>query len=74
MAPSSAEKKAYNTKYAAANRAKKGLLDAVRSILAGRRTQPKTLKRYGWTITQVNRIRALDARYKAVLKTPTAST
>ena len=47
MAPSSAEKKAYNTKYAAANRAKKGLLDAVRSILAGRRTQPKTFKRYG---------------------------
>ncbi len=47
MSPSSAEKKAYITKYAAENRAKKGLLDAIRSILAGRRTQPKTLKRYG---------------------------
>ncbi len=68
MAPSSAEKKAYNTKYAAANRAKKGLLDAVRSISAGRQTQPKTLKRYGWTITQVNRIRALDPRYKTVFE------
>ncbi len=68
MAPSSAEKKAYNTRYAAANHAKKGLLDAVRSILAGRRTQPETLKRYGWTITQVNRIRALDTRYKTVLE------
>ena len=60
MAPSSAEKKAYNAKYVAENRAKKGLLDAVRSTLEGRRTQPKTLKRYGWTLTQINRIRALD--------------
>jgi hypothetical protein len=64
MAPSSAEKKAYNAKYAAENRAKKGLLDTIRSILAGRRTQPKTLKRYGWTLIQVDRIRALDPRYK----------
>ena len=62
MAPSSTEKKAYNTNYAAANRAKKGLLDAVRSILAGRRTQPKSLKKYNWTLTKVNRIRALDPR------------
>jgi hypothetical protein len=68
MAPSIAEKKACNAKYAAEKRAKKGLLDAVRSILAGRRTQPKTLKRYGWTLTQVNRIRALDQRYKTVLE------
>ena len=52
MAPSSAEKKAYNAKYAAENRAKKGLLDAIRSILTCRRTQPKTLKRYGWTINR----------------------
>ncbi len=36
--------------------------------MAGRITQPETLKKYGWTITQVNRIRALDARYKAVLE------
>jgi hypothetical protein len=36
--------------------------------LAGRRTQPKTLKRYDWTITQVNRIRSLDPRYKTVLE------
>jgi len=68
MGPNSAEKKEYNTKYAAENRAKKGLLDAIRSILAGRRTQPKTLKRYGWTLTQVSRIRALDPRYKTVLE------
>ena len=33
MAPSSVDKKAYNIKYAAANRSKKGLLDAVGSIL-----------------------------------------
>ncbi len=51
MAPNSTEKNAYNTKYAAANRAKKGLLDAVRSILMGRWTQPKTLKKYNWTLT-----------------------
>jgi hypothetical protein len=68
MPPTSAEKAAYNSKYAAENRAKKGLPDAVRSILAGRKTQPKTLKKYGWTITQVNRIRALDARFRAVLE------
>jgi hypothetical protein len=66
--PSSADKKLYNTKYAAANRAKKGLLDAIRKILAGRQTQPKALNKYGWTLTRVNRIRALDLRYKAVLK------
>jgi hypothetical protein len=69
MPPTSAEKAAYNAKYAAENRPKKSLrLDAVRSILAGRKTQPKTLKKCGWTITQVSRIRALDARYKAVLE------
>ncbi len=68
MAPNNAETKAYNTKYAADNRAKKGLLVAIRIILAGRRPLPKTQKRYGWTITQVNRIRALDQRYKTVLE------
>ena len=68
MPPTSAEKQVYNTKYAANNRAKKHLLDSIRSILAGRKTQPKTLKKYGWTLTQVNRIRALDARFKAVLE------
>ncbi len=36
--------------------------------MAGRKTQPITLKRCGWAITQVNRIRALDARYKAILE------
>ncbi len=67
MAPSSTEKKAYNTRYAATNRVKKGLLDAIRSIMTGRRTQPNTLKKFNWTLTQVNRIRALGLRYKAVL-------
>ncbi len=68
MPPTSAEKQAYNAKYAAENRARKGPLDAIRSILEGRKTQPKTLKKYGWTITQVNRIRALDARFRTVLE------
>ena len=47
---------------------KKGLLDSIKRILAGCKTQPKTLLKYGWTLTQVNRIRALDLRFKAVLE------
>ncbi len=47
---------------------KKGLLDSIRSILAGRKIQPKTLLKYGWTLTQVNRIHAPDPRFKAVLE------
>jgi len=51
MPPTSAEKQASNAKYAAENRVRKGFFEVVRSILAGRKTQPKTLKKYGWTIT-----------------------
>jgi hypothetical protein len=68
MPPTSAEKQAYNAKYAADNRARKRLLDAIRSIIAGRKIQPKILKKYGWTLTQVNRSRALDARFRATLE------
>jgi hypothetical protein len=46
---------------------RKGLLDSIKRILAGRKTRHKTLLKYGWILTQVNRIRALDARLKAVL-------
>jgi len=46
---------------------KEGLLDAIRRILADRRNQAKTLYKFGWDLTQVSRIRALDARFKAVL-------
>ena len=47
MPPTSDEKQAYNAKYVVENRAKKGLLDAFRSIMMGRKTQPKILKNYG---------------------------
>ena len=47
---------------------KKGLLDSIKSILVGRKTQPKTLLKYGWTLIQLNRIRAFDLRFKAVLE------
>jgi hypothetical protein len=36
--------------------------------LAGRRTQPKTPKKFWWDLTQVSQIRALDARFKAILE------
>jgi hypothetical protein len=45
------EKKAYNVEHSLANKAKKGLLDAIRSILAGRRTQAKTLNKFRWGLT-----------------------
>jgi len=57
-----------NVQHALANKAKKGLLDAIRSILMGRRTTAKTLNKFCWSLTHVNRIRALDARFKAVLE------
>jgi hypothetical protein len=51
------DKKAYNAQHALVDKANKRLLDAIRSILADRRTQAKTLKKFGWGITQVNHIR-----------------
>jgi hypothetical protein len=68
MPATSPEKKAYNAEHALANKAKKGLIDAIRRILAGRRTQVKTLNMLKWGLMQVNRIRALNARFKAVLE------
>jgi hypothetical protein len=44
------------------------MIDTIWSILKGRKTQAQTLKKYIWGLTQVNRIRTLDARYKAVLE------
>jgi hypothetical protein len=68
MPATTPENKAYNKQHALANKAKKGLQDAIKSILAGRRTTPKTLSKFGWGLTKVNHIRALDARFKAVLE------
>ena len=68
MPPATAAKLAYNKKHHAANKTQKQFLDAVKSILAGRKTQAKTLEKYGWTMTHVNRIRALDQTFRLVLE------
>jgi hypothetical protein len=68
MPATTPEKNAYNAQHALANKAKKKLLDAIRTILAGRRTTAKTLNKFGWGFTQVNCIRALDVRFKSVLE------
>ncbi len=60
MPATTPEKKAYNAQHALTKKPKKALLDAIRSILAGRRTTDKTLNKFGWGLTQVNRIRALN--------------
>ena len=51
MPATTPDKKAYNAHHALANKAKKGLLDAIRSILAGRRTTAKTLNKSRWGLT-----------------------
>ena len=68
MPPATAAKLAYNKKHHAANKTQKQFLDAVESILAGRKTQAKTLEKYGWTISQVNRILALVQTFRLVLE------
>jgi hypothetical protein len=50
------------------NKPKKQLIDNIKSILAGRKTQAKILEQYGWTLTQVNRIRALNPTFRLVLQ------
>ncbi len=50
MPATAPEKKAYNAQHALAKKAK-GLLDAIRSILAGRKTSPKTLSKFGSGLT-----------------------
>jgi len=47
MPATTSEKKAYNAHQALAKKAKKGLLDAIRGILEGRRTQVNTLDKLG---------------------------
>ncbi len=74
MLATSPEKKAYNAQRALANKPKKGLHDAIKSILAWRKTTAKTLSKFGWGLTQVNNIRAPDARFKAVLEETSLAT
>ena len=68
MPPASAQKLAYNQRFYEKNKPKKQLIDTIRSILEGRKTQAKTLDKYGWTLAQVNRIRALNPTFRLVLE------
>jgi hypothetical protein len=68
MPPASAEKLAYNKQFYQKNKNKKQLIDAIRSILEGRKTQAKTLDKYRLTLAQVNRIRALNPNFRLVLE------
>ncbi len=68
MPPASAQKLAYNKQFYEKNKEKKQLIDTIRSVLEGRKTQTKTLEKYGWTLAQVNRIRALNLTFRLVLE------
>ena len=68
MPLASAQKLAYNKQFYEKNREKKQLIDTVRSILEGCKTQAKTLEKYGWTLAQVNRIRALNPTFRVVIE------
>ncbi len=47
MPPASAQKKAYNNQFYQKTKPKKQLIDTIKSISAGRKTQAKTLEKYG---------------------------
>ncbi len=68
MPPASAEKLAYNKRLYEKIKGKNQLIDIIRSILEGRKTQAKTLEKYGWTLAQVNRIRALNPTFHLVIE------
>jgi hypothetical protein len=68
MPPASAHKLAYIQRFYEKNKPKKQLIDTIKSILAGRKTQAKTLEKYGWTLDKVNRIRALNPTFRLVLE------
>ena len=68
MPPASAQKLAYNKQFYETNKEKKQLIDTIRSILEGRKTQAKTLEKYGWTLDKVNRIRAINPTFRLVLE------
>ncbi len=68
MPPASAQKLAYNKQFYETNKEKKQLIDTIRSILEGRKTQAKTLEKYGWTLVQVNCIRALNPTVRLVIE------
>ena len=61
-------KKEYNAEYYQRNVARKKLISAVRNVVAGRKPEHKTLQAFEWTEREVNRLRALDKRFAAVLE------
>ena len=63
-----ADRKSVNQKYYAANHDARLLKNVVKSIIAGRRPWASTLKRFELGERDLNRIRALDARYRTILE------
>jgi len=67
--PDSPEVKRARAKaYYAANAEEKRFKSAVRGIIDGRKPSSKTLAAYRWGEREINRIRALDPRFRAVLE------
>ncbi len=68
MPPASAQKLTYNKQVYEKNKEKKQLIDTIRSVLEGCKTQAKTLEKFGWTLAQVNSIRVLNPTFRLVLE------
>ena len=63
-----ADRKTINKNYYEANKDARLLKNAITSILQGRRPWAKTLKRFALGERELNRVRSLDARYRAILE------
>ena len=68
MPPASTQKTAYNKQLYQKTKPPKQLIDNIKSILAGRKTQAETLEKYGLTMDKVNRIRALNPNFRIALE------
>jgi hypothetical protein len=62
------DRKAINKNYYEANKDARLLMNTIVSILQGRRPWAKTLKRFDLGERELNRIRSLDQKFKAVLE------
>ena len=63
-----ADRKSINKNYYEATKDVRLLMNAITSILAGRRPWASTLKRFDLGEREVNRIRSLDAQYRTILE------
>ncbi len=68
MPPASAQKLAYNKQFYEKNKPKKQLIDTIKNILTGRKTQAQNLEKYEWTLARLNRIRALNPNFRISLE------